>query len=155
VNVKLVENIEKSHDGKVRVVNVMIQNRTLGMTLKKKSMSRTKRPSHVLGVGKLSGSKVDVLVAAAVELEAVELSKLVIIEDIFSEAAVTRGSRMDERLTAISAHQCSGYGGPILVLTATESSSVVRRRGVQSFKTVAILGPCKTCVARRSHSRGT
>lgn len=51
VNVRLVENRVKSHDGSVKVVKVIIQYRMTGITLTMDTMRRTKSPSHEDGGG--------------------------------------------------------------------------------------------------------
>ena len=66
VNVRLVENRVKSHDGSVKVVKVITQYRTKGITLTMDMMRRTKSPSHEDGGGEdISADSFEPAVAAS------------------------------------------------------------------------------------------
>lgn len=66
VNVRLVENRVKSHDGSVKVVKVMTQYRMTGITFTVDTTRRTKSPSHEDGGGEdISVDSFDPAVAAS------------------------------------------------------------------------------------------
>jgi hypothetical protein len=66
VNVRLVENRVKSHDGSVKVVKVITQYRTKGITFTMDMMRRTKSPSHEDGGGEdISAESFETAVAAS------------------------------------------------------------------------------------------
>lgn len=48
VNVRLVENSVNSHDGRVKVVKVIIQYKINGMSFTANKTSRAKNPTHVV-----------------------------------------------------------------------------------------------------------
>ena len=66
VNVRLVENRVKSHDGSVKVVKVITQYRMIGITFTMDTMRRTKSPSHEDGGGEdISADSFEPAVAAS------------------------------------------------------------------------------------------
>lgn len=66
VNVRLVENRVKSHDGSVKVVNVITQYRMTGITFTMDMMRRTNSPSHEDGGGEdISADSFEPAVAAS------------------------------------------------------------------------------------------
>ena len=138
VNVRLVENRVKSHDGSVNVVKVTIQYRIFGITLTLDTTRRIKRPSHedgwddeaisVANFAVVVPGSSEMLDATPLEGVAVRVADRASKDDIFSvelETWVVGSSRTDRLLSVSLCGKAKSLPSPqLLVIAVTEASEV-------------------------------